>query len=137
MNFNNQIDLRQLTRWLGPDGTRAGLSESKLWTIELLKNAAISLGIKFPDKISRAQLIDQIVRVASKRITKSMDELYGMSYEEIVDYLQHLDVEATELLDLLKELDLSPRREGKQSLIQFAAKQLSETGRFMQIAQRR
>jgi hypothetical protein len=39
-----------------------------------------------------------------------------------------------ELLDLLKNLDMDPRREGRRNLVEFVARELSETGRFIRIA---
>jgi hypothetical protein len=128
-------DIRLLVRWLGLHGARAGLMESKLWTVDVLKKAASVLGLDIPEKTPRKDLVDAVVRAANKRINKSIEDLYRMEASELAAYLESVGVESEELLDLLKELDLSPRRkEGLQSLIEFTARELSETGRFMRIA---
>ncbi len=129
-----QIDTRQLVRWLGVEGARAGLMQSKQLTIDVLRTMAESLEIKLPEKTNRQQWIDEIVKVASRRIDKSIQELFEMDERSLLDYFERLDVESAEILDVLKELDVHPRREGRRSLLEFAARQLSETGRFMRIA---
>jgi hypothetical protein len=95
---------------------------------------AESLDIKLPEKTNRHQWIDEIVRVASRRIDKPIHELFEMDQQALLEYFERVDVEPDELLDVLKELDVSPRRESRRSLLEFAAKELSETGRFMRIA---
>lgn len=120
--------------WLGADGARAGLMQSKRLTIDMLRQIAESLEIKLPEKSNRQRWIDEIVKAASRRIDKPIQELFEMDQQELLDYFERIDVEAAEVLDILKELDVSPRREGRRSLLEFAAKELSETGRFMRIA---
>ena len=129
-----QIDPRQLVRWLGTDGARAGLTQSKRLTIDVLRNIAESLEIRLPEKTNRQQWIDEIVKVASRRIDKPIHELFEMDEQALLNYFERIEVEPAEMLDILKELDVSPRREGRRSLLEFAAKELSETGRFMRIA---
>ena len=129
-----QIDPRQLVRWLGPEGARAGLTTSRRLTIDVLRQIAATLDIKLPEKTNRQQWVDEIVKVASRRIDKPIEQLFEMDEQAILDYFERIEVESPEILDLLKELDLSPRREGRRSLLTFAAKELSETGRFMRIA---
>ena len=84
--------------------------------------------------MTRQELIDDIVRVASRRIDKSIDELFEMERDEIVRYFDENGVETEELLDLLEELDLRPDRKGRKNVINFAARELAETGRFRRIA---
>lgn len=128
-------NIRLLVRWLGVHGAKLGLMESKLWTVDLLKKAASDVGLHLPEKMPRKEIVDAVVRAANKRINKPLDDLYKMDADELARYLESVGVEPDELLDLLKELDLSPRRkEGLKSLIEFTARELSETGRFMQIA---
>jgi hypothetical protein len=58
-----------------------------------------------------------------------------MSKDDLIEYFEDCDVESSELLDLLKKLDVTPRpKESRKSLIQFVAQEFSETGRFMRIA---
>ena len=128
-------NIRLLVRWLGFHGAKAGLMESKLWTVDLLRNAASELGLQLPERMPRKEMVEAVARAANKRINKSLDELYKMGESELTAYLESVGVESEELLELLKQLDLSPRRkEGLRSLIEFTVRELSETGRFMQIA---
>ncbi len=131
--MTHQIDPRKLVRWLGPDGARAGLMQSKQITIDVLRQIAECLDIKLPEKTKREGWIDEIVKIASRRIDKPLDELFEMDERALLDYFERLEVEPAELLDILKELDISPRREGRRRLLEFAARELSETGRFMRI----
>lgn len=133
-NLNPDIDVRLLTRWLGTQGVKAGLKESKYITVETLGRLAKGLGIEHGKKATRQELIDEIVRVASKRIDKSVDELYRMEQDEIIGYFDDIGVESEELLDLLKQLDLDPGRTGRKNLARFVAHELAETGRFKRIA---
>ena len=135
--MNDKPDVRQIVRWLGQQGAKAGLAESKLWTLDLLKTTAVELGIKVTEKASRKELIEEVVRVANKRIHKSLDELYAMEASQLAEYLNSVGVEKEELLELLKQLDVSPRREGLNNLINFTARELSETGRFIRIANKK
>jgi hypothetical protein len=129
------FDARLLVRWLGVEGARAGLMQSKKITLEVLRAAGHALNVSVPEKATRQQWIDEIIRVASRRIDKSINELFEMDQQALVEYFERMDVEPAEILDVLKELDVSPhRKEGRKTLIEFAARQLSETGRFMRIA---
>lgn len=133
-SVNQNTDARQLVRWLGIDGARAGLLQSKRMTIESLRKMAGALKLELPEKATRQQVIDELVKVASRRIDKSIDELFSMEQEALLEYFERIEVEPAELLDILKELNLTPRREGRRSVLEFAARELSETGRFMRIA---
>jgi hypothetical protein len=132
--MKDQPDIRLLVRWLGTHGAKSGLLDSKLWSVDVLKGTAAELGLKVADKISRKELVEEVVRAANKRIHKSLDELYSMDVARLAEYLNDVGVEVEELLELLKELDVTPRREGLKNLIDFTARELSETGRFMRIA---
>lgn len=134
-SIDQNTDVRLLVRWLGAEGARAGLLQSKRITIDSLRKMAEALKLDLPEKMSRQQLIDELVKVGSRRIDKSLDELFSMEHEALLDYFERIEVEPAELLDILKELDLTPRRrDGRKSLLEFAARELSETGRFMRIA---
>jgi hypothetical protein len=134
-SIDQNTDVRLLVRWLGVEGARAGLLQSKRMTIDSLRKMAEVLKLDLPDKITRQQLIDELLKVASRRIDKSIDELFSMDQEALLDYFERIEVEPAEILDILKEMDLTPRRrEGRRSLLEFAARELSETGRFMRIA---
>lgn len=133
-SVDQNTDARQLVRWLGIDGARAGLLQSKRMTIESLRKMAGALKLELPERATRQQVIDELVKVASRRIDKSIDELFSMEQEALLEYFERIEVEPAELLDILKELNLTPRREGRRSVLEFAARELSETGRFMRIA---
>lgn len=129
------FDARLLVRWLGVEGARVGLMQSKKVTLEILRAAGQALNVSVPEKATRQQWIDEIVKVASRRIDKSINELFEMDQRTLVEYFERMEVEPAEILDILKELDVSPhRKEGRRNLLEFAARQLSETGRFMRIA---
>lgn len=132
--MTDQINPRQLIRWLGTDGAQAGLMQSKRITIDVLRQLAESLNIQLPEKTTRQHWIDEIIRVASRRIDIPINELFKMDEHALIEYFERIAVEPTEILDILKELDLSPRRESRRSLLELAARELSETGRFMRIA---
>lgn len=131
---NTPFDARLLVRWLGFEGAKAGLEKSKTCTVEILREVAAKLGIEVPAKPRRQDLVEEIVRIASRRIDKSVEEMQGMQREELVRYFEEREVEPHELLDLLKNLDMDPGREGRRNLVEFIARELSETGRFIRIA---
>lgn len=132
----NQPDVRLLVRWLGPVGAKAGITESKLWTIEVLRSTAVELGISPSEKATRKELIEEVLRVANRRIDKPISALYEMEADELEKYFDSIGVEPQELLDLLKEMDVTPRKEGRKNLMEFAARELSETGRFIRITKK-
>jgi len=133
-SLEQPMDARVLARWLGVEGAKAGLEKSKTCTVDFLKELAAGLGLEVPNKPKRSELIDEIVRVAARRIDRPVDELYQMSHEELVEYFERLEVEPNELLDLLKGLDLDPGKDGRRNLVEYVARELAETGRFMRIA---
>lgn len=131
---NDIPDPRQLVDWLGRAGTRAGLSASKRCTIPVLKELAERLGLDVDTRAKRPDLIDQIVREAGKRVDKSLNEMFDMSRDELLMYFEDVGVEADELLEILKELNLEPTKEAQRNLLEFTAREISETGRFQRIA---
>lgn len=133
-SMRHDIDVRLLVRWLGVPGAKAGLKESRNCSVEVLRRLAKQFEVVTGKKATRNELIEKIVRVASKRIDKSLDELFGMQQEELVSYFEDIGVEPEELLDLLKQLELDPGREGRRNLVRFVARELCETGRFKRIA---
>ena len=136
-NVNHEIDVRLLVDWLGVQGARAGLQDSRKCTVGALSQIAGRLGIDLGKKATRKDLIDKIVRVASKRIDKSLDDLFAMDQDELARYFEEVGPEPEELLDLVKQLELDPGREGLRNLTRFVAHEISETGRFMRIASKR
>jgi len=130
----SEIDARLLVQWLGCEGARAALVGSKRCTVKILRTMAEGLHCTLTKEMTRQQLIDSILEIAGKRIDKPLNVLFQMSEQDLVNYFTRIEVEAKELLELLKELDIQPHREGLRSMIDFAAQQISETGRYMRIA---
>lgn len=135
ITHGDDIDVRLLVRWLGPEGARAGLEKSKTCTVEVLRRLAEALGVPTPGKsMNRQQLIDDIVRIANRRIDKPLADLVRLQEDELVDYFERVDPDREELLELLKGIDAAPGKESRKGLIRFAARELSETGRYIRIA---
>ncbi|XCN71518.1 MAG: hypothetical protein Q3M24_14485 [Candidatus Electrothrix aestuarii] len=133
--MEEKFDSRMLVQWLGTKGAIAGLEHSKEFTIQRLQNILIDQQLEFKKKATKNELIEILIADASKRIDKPVESLYEMDKEALVAYFEDRKVESPELLDLLKQLDLSPRsKESRRTLIEFAAHEISETGRFMRIA---
>ncbi|MBC7785131.1 MAG: hypothetical protein H7144_14950 [Burkholderiales bacterium] len=130
----NNVDVRQLVRFLGIEGARAGLTQSKRLTVDMLRKLAEPLKLNLPEKATRQVLIDEMVKIASRRIDKPIHELFAMGENSLLEYFEQVEAEPAEILDILKELNVSPRREGRKTLFEFAARELSETGRFIRIA---
>jgi hypothetical protein len=135
MTEENDIDVRALTRWLGVDGARAGIEACRALTIDVLRSVAEKAGYSISSKsATRSQVIDELLKFANRRIDRPLASLVKMSEEEIVDYLEKANPGREELLELLREIKVAPTREGQKSLIRYAARELSETGRFIAIA---
>src|SRR4051812_47336407 len=119
------IDARALVTWLGAQGAKAGLKESRKCTVEVLAQVARRLGIEVGDKPTRRELIEEIVKVAGQRIDKPLHDLFAMDHDQLVQYLESVGAEREELLDLVKRLDLDPGREGLRNLVHFVAREIS------------
>src|SRR5207244_1131732 len=111
-------------RWLGSHAARVALEQSKTCTTETLLDIAKDLGLSPARGTRRKELIEEIIRVASRRIDKSLDDLMQMERSQLVDYFEQIHVETEELVDLIKKLNLNPRDEGRRHLIEFAAREL-------------
>src|SRR5688500_10643527 len=107
-----KLNPRVLVHWLGADGARAGLMSSRACTLHAMKEIESELGIESASKAKRGELVDEIVRVASRRIDKSIAELFEMKEADLIRYFEQAGVERHELLDLLKTLDLDPGKDG-------------------------
>lgn len=130
---SGKIDVRILVRWLGVHGAKAGLQQSRTCTTDVLSEIAQTLGITVAKSATRQQLIDDIIKVASRRIDKTVEELYQMNKEELVTYFEKVEATSEEILELLKAQNLNPHKESRRNLVEFAAQELSETGRFLRI----
>jgi hypothetical protein len=108
--------------------------QSKVVTVELLVGLAKSLGATPAKCSSRQQLAEEIIKLPSRRIDKTLDELYRMGKDELIAYCEQVEPSSEELLDILRALELTPRKEGHRGLLELAARELSETGRFLRIS---
>jgi hypothetical protein len=129
-----EIDVQLLVDWLGAQGAKAALRESKKCSLQTLTDIASRSGIELGKKATRKELIDEIIRVASQRIHKPLQELYQMDAAQLVEYFESVEAEPQELLELVKQLELDPGRDGLRNLVKYVAREISETGRFMRIA---
>jgi hypothetical protein len=132
--ITEKIDVRLLVEWLGVQGARAGLEHSRVCTNDNLVHIARELGISASKGTRRKELVTEIVRVAGRRIDKPIEELMRMERDELVAYFEGMRVDTEELVELIKQLNLNPRDHGRRSLIEFAAQELSETGRFLRVS---
>ena len=127
-------DAKLLIQWLGRQGARQGLIHSKTCTGQTLAGMARSLGLEPDKKAAREEVVDEIILAADRRIDKSLDSLLEMTEEQLVSYFEEVEADPEELLSLLKELNLNSPNSSSKSLVAIAARQISETGRFMRIA---
>ncbi len=134
LDLDRDLDVKLLVRWLGADGAKAGLLASRECSLSILQGVAARLGLDVRKDLNRRNLIDEIVRAANRRVDKTIDELCKMNHDQLVEYFENIDVSREELLLLLQSLDLGPRKESRRSLVEFAARELSETGRYVRIA---
>ena len=132
--MKNPPDPKLLIQWLGRQGARQGMIQSKYCTAQTLVGMARSLGLEPDKKAVREQLVDEIIRAADKRIDKSAETLLEMTVEQLVDYFEEVEADSEELAELLQEMDLDVPNSRSKGLVAIAARRISETGRFMRIA---
>jgi len=133
----NNIDIKVLVGWLGRGGAISGLEKSRKLTIDDLRAMAVDAGIETTSKLKRSEIINLLVKEAAKRINKTLDDLYEMNREELIAYFEDVEVEAPELVDLLKTIDITPGKESRKNLVELVATEISETGRFIRISSRK
>lgn len=127
------IDVRQLVDWLGPDGAAAGLESSELTVSDLIALAQ-STNVSLPSKPTRAQTIAAIVEPFAKRVDRPINELMNMDLESLRAYLQGVRPSRKELLRLLSEVDIRAPGKMKGSLLDFAAREISDIGMYQRVA---
>lgn len=132
--IGSEIDARLLVKWLGCEAAKAALVNSSRCTVKILRAMAEGLHCTLTKEMTRQQLVDSIMTVAGKRIDRPLHVLFQMSEQELVKYFTQIEVEEQELLELVKELEIQPHRDGLRGMIKFAAQQISETGRYIRIA---
>lgn len=127
------IDLTQLISWLGVEGAQAGLDKSDLTISEILD---LMPGDKPPvnSKMRRLEVIDIVIEFKRKELYKSPEELMDMDVDALKLYFSDYRFTRQELLTLLETLDIRPSGEARKKLNDFAAREISEIGRFRRVA---
>lgn len=128
-----KLDIKKLIDWLGPKGATAGLENGEVTQSEL-RELAMGYNISTTSKAKRTDIIRQIIDVLDKRIEKTVPEMLGMNYDELIAFFEDVRPSKRELLVLLSELEFNPGSEAKKSLYKYAARQISETGMFQRVA---
>ena len=128
-------ELKTLVEWLGAEGAEAGLEKSHL-TVSDLRVLLEGQGKTLPSKVTRRDIIAELLFGATKRIDKTLDELLAMNGDELLTYFEKTRPSRTELLSILSELDFRPGSEAQKSLYKYAARQISETGMFQRVARK-
>ena len=126
-------DLDMLIEWLGPDGAAVGLEHSALTVPELFELAA-ELGLPVDRRTNKSQIINELVYRKVSRIEKPREDLLCMTDTELKRYLVERRVSRTELLRLLSDFDINPGSEDRKSLVEFAARELSDLGMYQRVA---
>jgi len=129
-------DVKSLVGMVGREGAICALDGSRQISVQDLTEMAISLGIKTKAKDSKRVIVTEIVRYLDKRITKTLDELKIMSKDDIIQYLEQIECDQDELVDLLNSIDLRSRARSRQAMLEFAAIQISSLGIFERLTDR-
>ncbi len=127
------INMEKLVEWLGPEGAIAGLEVSDV-TVPQLCNMVMNLGLALDKRAKRSDIIADLVNGSVSRIDKSTEELLEMSRADLKNYFHNKKVSRAELLRLLTELDIRPIPHGRGSLMDFAAREISDAGMYQRVA---
>ena len=128
-----EINIEKLVEWLGPDGAIAGLEGSNVTVSELCEMAK-RCGLALEKKTKRGDISVDLVHGNSTRIDKTIDELLKMNRDDLSSYFRSRKVSRTELLKLLSQFDIRPTPGDKVSLVEFAAREISDVGMFQRVA---
>lgn len=130
LKFEN---IKMLIEWLGLDGARLGLQNSNLSVSELKQLLEAQRG-NVPARAKRSDIIESLLLIADRRIDKPLEEMFSMSFIELLEYFDRVRPSRTELLGFLENMDFHPGSESQKSLYKYAARQISETGLFKRVA---
>ena len=136
MNTVSRQDVKNIVSIAGREGAIAALTNSKKIDSQNLADSAKMMGIQVKSKDSKLNTATQIVREVDRRITKSLDELKIMSKDQIAEYLERIDSDQDEIIDLLASIDLKARAKSRKTLVEFAAIQISSLGIFERLSDR-
>lgn len=128
-------ELRNVVKVLGVKGATAGIIESDLSDTEIL---GVAKRLKISPEMSknRAMVVDQIVSHVSSSSLKPVDDLLKMTFEELEKHFNTISVPNSELMKVMTELDFRVRSEDKKHLRRYAARQISETALFSNVAEK-
>ena len=129
----NNINIKTLVDWLGPEGAVAGLEKSSL-TVSELSELAMLCGLTVKSKMKRGDVIVELVHRNAIRIDKTTDELLRMSSDDLSGYFRSRKVSRAELLNLLLQFDIRPAPGDKVNLVDFAAREISDVGMYQRVA---
>lgn len=125
-------NVEELICWLGVAGAIAGLEASDLTIAEILELSPKPMASGGKQK--RADLIRTIVSTARERMTKSPEELMNMDTEAVRAYFHDIKASRDEILAILEKLDIRPGSAARQSLFDFAAREITEIGMYTRVA---
>ncbi|MCP4698779.1 MAG: hypothetical protein GY862_18295 [Gammaproteobacteria bacterium] len=127
-------DIKTLVSIAGRQGAIAALESGTKHKLQQLSEFAKKNNIDAGQKATKKTLSSAIVRHVDKRIQKSLDELKGMSKEELISYFKEVDSDQADLLDLLSTIDLKAQVKTKSALMEFAAIQIQSLGVFERLS---
>ena len=127
-------DIKQIVDLVGRDGAIFALEKSKKINTKALIDLARSIGLSPKAKDSKRNVSIQIVQNVDKRIGKSLDELKGMSKDDLILYFEKVECHQDELIELLKNIDLKAQVKTNKALFEFASMQISSLGIFERLS---
>lgn len=132
----SELIISKLIDWLGPEGAVAGLEKSNLTNADLMMIARRE-GLDVEAKISRKQLAIELVMSGVKRVDKSPVQLMELSRDELKRYFTDRMVSNSELLAVLREMQIAPSRKIRGRMTDFAASEISDLGMYTRVARGR
>jgi hypothetical protein len=127
------VNVDALIEWLGPEGAKAGLHNSKL-TLKDLVQLARSRNLLLSAKPTREETINELVYTEATRIDKKPEELLLMDANALLGYLKERKPSRREITNLLNQFGIQPSSEARKSLLTFAAREISEIGMYQRVA---
>ena len=84
-------DIKQIVDLVGREGAIFALEKSKKINTKTLIDLARSIGLSPKTKDSKKNVSTQIVQNVDKRIDESLDELKGMSKDDLILYFEKVE----------------------------------------------
>lgn len=127
------IDIKTLVEWLGPEGARAGLLESKL-PVKDLVDIARAHDLPVSPKPTREELANELAFMGISKIDRNLKTLMTMNQDDLLAYLKKVRPTLREISGLLTELGIRPGSFDRQHLFRFVAREISDTGLYERVA---